>query len=135
MKIKYQDVLKPLYLHEYAESYKDQDDPALMIWVNPPRELLKGRALLDDEYTQIVREFQDKADDPKAQKKFESAVEEFVQRSHVWYARIWSQGPPDTHWTVEEINELNERDPALLAWLCERTRIMLQEHREHQKNA
>lgn len=50
-----------------------------------------------------------------------------------WYAEIWSQGPQDTQWTVEELRTLEEQDPAFLSWMIAQTWKTRAEHVERKK--
>lgn len=156
MKVSIQKVLVPLPLREYAEAYKDAGDPVVQVWVNIPREMLKQRDELDQEYTKLyfqaqtlpgmVKPLLAKAKNDKereriingneaAQKEVQQKLEDYKLRSHAWFSELWSQGPEDTRWPVEDILALEEQDHMLLGWMADRTRELLKTRRLDQKNA
>lgn len=50
-----------------------------------------------------------------------------------WYSEIWSQGPQDTRWAVDELNDLQMQDPAFLSWMISATWRARAEHLERKK--
>jgi len=50
-----------------------------------------------------------------------------------WYARLWSQGPAETHWTVSELRTLEAQDPAFLSWMIGETWQALTAHKQQKK--
>jgi hypothetical protein len=61
-----------------------------------------------------------------------------LEKRLAWFAKIWSQGADEsTHWTLEEVKQLKEQtadtDPQFFTWLCNRTVVMIGEHRTAQK--
>jgi hypothetical protein len=51
-----------------------------------------------------------------------------------WYAKVWSQGhDAETHWTVDELQTLEQNDPALLSWMISATWQTRQAHMEQKK--
>lgn len=93
MKLDIPKVLTRVDLGEYAPELKGQ---FFYVWVNPTLDILRNHDALV------------KAGD-------EGALND-------WYALIWSQGDGvETHWTAREIVELQERDPALVAWMIRET--------------
>jgi len=52
-----------------------------------------------------------------------------------WYAEMWSQGPDDTKWTVDELQELEAQDPAFLSWCIARSWNERLEHMQRKKKA
>ena len=152
MKFDIKKVIQPLPLREYAEGYPE--GLAVQVWVNPPRSLLQQRDELDRELGRMAAvAYKDeearlqaiaKESDPQRIKELQSADEQAVQayreeikaytgRSYEWFSQLWSQGPAETHWPLEDLHELSEHDPALLMWMLERTRELLRAHREHEK--
>lgn len=95
MKIKIPKIVKPIDLGGYDEALAGQ---FVQVWVNPPLDVLQlhGRIL----------------DAGNATK--ESDLRE-------WYAAIWSEGAEESRWTGGELRELEERDPALMAWMISQT--------------
>ena len=109
MKIKIPKVVTPVDFGEYAEELRGQ---SLWVWVNPPMEVL-------DKHAQIVTTAgKTQADDLRA-----------------WYAAIWSEGAEDTRWTVEELRELEQRDPALFGWMISETWKARRDHVDRKKKA
>lgn len=152
MKIEIQKVIVKVPLAEYAESYQAAGDPMLHVWVNIPRALLQKRDDLDQEYVRLYfdlemesKEFREKyeqAEDrerlvkqnEKQQQAIQEKLEDYKQRSHAWFAELWSQGPEGTRWPLEDIIELENSDHMLLGWMVDRTRELLRTRRLDQKN-
>lgn len=128
----------------------------LQVWVNPPQDVLNA-------YNSLVTELQ-QAELAEAQKTLmpesEPAEQEagtlsktFAQftrwlnikqttqpkginpRMLEWYAALWSQGAADTHWTLAELETLEFKDPALLAWMISQTWQTRVRHVEQKKKA
>jgi hypothetical protein len=152
MKFNVQKILQALPLSEYDKAYSGE---SLQVWVNPPRASQIQREELDRKYemmarTQILAERERErrmaeatdqaardqilAEAETALEQFRAGMKVFAAENYAWFAELWSQSPDtSTHWTVEEIGELFEQEPALCSWLGERTQALLKEHREQQK--
>lgn len=107
MEINIPKVLVAIDLGDYAEALKGQ---FVYAWVNTPMEAMREHEALR------------KADD-------ENGIT-------AWYARMLSQHQDQsTHWTVEELDKLNESDPALLAFLVNAYWQARAEHRSKKKRS
>ena len=66
----------------------------------------------------------------------EVALRDLNRAVMVWYANIWSQGDdPETHWLLEELEELDRTDPDFLQFMLARSDGLLTEHRKNAKKA
>lgn len=130
MKIEIKKVTQDLDLGDYAEEYKGQG-LALKVWVNPDRGTIAER---DDIQAEFDRQLQEtKTNNALVEPFLKWVVEIYTPAVMDWYARLWSQGERETHWTVEELQALDERDPALFDWLKRRSVQMIVEHRTREK--
>lgn len=104
MDLKIPNIVKPLYLREYADEFKDA---TIWVWVNPRREM---RLQLNDILKGV-------------------ASEELIG---ALFSEIWSQGSNDTRMTPEEVlkmaDECLEQDPRLWVWLVNQTVELITEH-------
>lgn len=103
----------------------------LHVWVNPPRDFLR-------EHDEIVfpKPAPTSAATPGEQGKAEEvSMQERAQKLKEFYARMWSQGPVETHWTAEELRVLEEKDPALLTWMIDATWALRREHTSRKKKS
>jgi hypothetical protein len=123
-------IIRDLPLEEYAEEYKGS---TLKIWVNPDRGFIGRRDELQTEFDSRLRET--KTNNALAEPFMTWVAEIYTPSVMDWYARLWSQGERETHWTVEELQALDERDPALFDWLKRRSVQMIVEHRTREKKA
>jgi len=108
MKINIPTVIVQVPMEDYAAELAGN---ALNVWVNPPLSVL-------NEHLKLVT---DKADPTAGQSIL------------AWYARIWSQGALDSQWTVDELRELEQKDPALLGWMISATWEARQAHVDRKK--
>lgn len=108
MKINIPKVLVAVPMEDYASELAGN---ALNVWVNPPMELLIEHMALVTDKT-----------DPTA-----------GEAILAWYARIWSQGAMDSQWTVDELRELEQKDPALLGWMISATWDARKAHADRKK--
>lgn len=137
MRIEIPKIVKKMALAEYAEEFGEQ---VLVVWVNPPREML-------NRYNDLVKMVQKVMDETESSKKvrlpeddisrLNAEMNEIKHKLAAWYAEIWSQG--DVPVSAEEVNDLlsaaHESDPAFETWMIDRTLSMIREHREIRKNA
>lgn len=143
MKFKIEKVLKPLELKEYAPEF---GETTIMVWINPPRILREklislqidfrketlNRAPKEIEIDQEIKKTKNPAirmnleqEKQELLQSYRSFVEDWNNKVNEWFVEIWSQGTAETKWTVEELNDINQADPKLLAWLLNRTREMI----------
>jgi len=50
-----------------------------------------------------------------------------------WYAFVWSQGEVESHWTVDELKEIEMEDPAFLSWMIGATWEARKAHMDRKK--
>ncbi len=115
MDIQIPKVVRTVDLSGYAEELRGQ---FLHIWVNPPLGILR-------EYSELAEML-----------KGDAAVVDVKainERLNNWYCVLWSQGPEPTHWTVAELHELEEKDPAFLEWMINETWNARREHVDRKK--
>jgi hypothetical protein len=124
----------------------------LHVWVNPPKDKLQ-------EYDDLVTALQARELETAQRKLFPEGEEKeesgLLRSFHVlthwlkikreekaegidekllrWYAEIWSQGPEDARWTVEELRTLESQDPAFLSWMISHTWATRTEHLQRKK--
>lgn len=130
MKLKIEKILKPLELKDYAPEY---GDASLMVWINPPRAMREKLNELYAEFRQKtlkqskreVEVSQDKSVLKKELDEYKAFIKDWNHRVQEWYVQIWSQGVADTHWSVEELEEIDQADPKLMAWMLTRTQELL----------
>ncbi|NSW52209.1 MAG: hypothetical protein HPY85_06870 [Anaerolineae bacterium] len=138
MRLEIPKIVEPLRLAEYNEAF---GDAVVLVWVNP------GKALLNAHDRHVV-ELQSKAEVLTGLLKNAKHNEEFIQKvlgeinslndgQMIVLAALWSQGPEETRWTVEEIRtlilETREDNPQLFPWLHRRTMEMIVAYRTAQK--
>ena len=146
MRINIPRVVIAVPLKDYAP---ELDGQHLHVWVNPSIARL-------NEFRNLVADMQER-DLDKVQTRIEAPAEPATglrgmvqslkrmarsrqvqrvdERILAWYAELWSQGPADTHWTVRELQQLEEQDPAFLGWLINRSWEVRSEHIERKKKS
>ena len=155
MKIQIPKVVIPVNMGEYAPELQGKD---LFVWVNPPKqkiaeyndlvtvlqtkELQAARETLLPEAVDVskangksalVRTFDQLSHWLTIKKNSSQRADEIDQQLLDWYAEIWSQGPTDMQWTVDELRTLESQDPAFLSWMIAQTWKVRAEHIEHKK--
>lgn len=66
----------------------------------------------------------------------DAALRAFNRAVMCWWAGIWSQADdPETHWTVEELEELERDDPSFFQFMLFRSDGLLAAHRKQAKKA
>lgn len=128
MKIPIKKVVRDLDLGEYAEEYKGL---TVKVWVNPDRGTIAERDELQQEFERQAQEMRN--NQALAEPFLKWTAETYAPAILDWYARLWSQGEPDTHWTVDEMKELDGQDPALFDWMKRRSVQMVIQHRTREK--
>lgn len=136
MKVKIAAIIQEIDLGEYNEA---MSGGVVQVWVNPPRSVRKEREALLRAYASLFRSVA-VSETPEAKKyglgrlldffrgknARMSELEKAGQRVYAWFATLWSQGTnPELHWSAEEVAELNEREPALYAWLIRKSVLMI----------
>jgi len=151
MKIVIPKIVIPVEMAEYSPELAGK---FLHVWVNPPKDKLQG-------YDELVATLQmqelktaqanlypdgKKDSEPgllgaiktmahwvssKKDKRPDGIDVKFLE----WYAEIWSQGPEQTRWTVDELRELENQDPAFLSWMITQTWATRTAHVQGKKKA
>jgi hypothetical protein len=139
MKVEFAKITQPIDLGEYYEPYKGK---IVHVWVNPPKSIRKEREELLRLYTKFLRnavgvETKSTSRRPALSgllrffknplpTEQEKHLQDALHQVYAWFAQLWSQNiDAESHWTVEEIAEMNERDPALYKWLITRSVLMI----------
>lgn len=130
MQIQIKKLIRPLDLAGYASEMQGQ---AVQVWVNPTREVIQKRVALDDELAQRLKD-STTAETSAALLEWTKATYEPGMRE--WFAQVWSQHENrETHWTADELAQLDTIEPALVLWLNARTMQMIREHRATEKKS
>lgn len=144
MKLNITKVIQALDLGEYAEAMQGQ---VVQVWLNPDRATLRRRELLIEEYNRRLEALKNppqvtEKNRVKVAERFKTTLDEFnefalgdfLKGIHEWFASLWSQHTDaGTHWTTDELVELNEADPALYQWMKDRSLKMMEAHRSREK--
>lgn len=112
MKIEIPKVLAAVDLAEYAPELKGK---FLNIWVNLPADKLAEHFRLAEQV---------KNNEPDAYTNMLN-----------WYVDVWSQGVPETRWTLDELRELEKSDASFLSWMISATWSKYSAHKEFKKKA
>jgi hypothetical protein len=131
MKLNIQPILKPLDLGEYDPEH--MQGQSLQVWVNPPLNTLNELDELNREFTRrstnlLYPDKGDKRDLAKRTADFDdwfSSV--FLHQTNAWYARILSQGPEETRWKADDLDEVYQASPGLLKWIKESVMQLINE--------
>ena len=116
MKIDLRPILKPLALAEYDAR---MESAVVEVWVNPSRAFLSER-------DKLIAGLKDNDGD----------FGQFNLSMFAWYAELWSQSTDEeSHWTIDEVREVSDADPALFNWLVRTSSQMLNEHRAQEKKS
>ncbi len=141
MKIELQQLVRPVFLRDYAEEYGEQ---VIYVWANPPRRLRLDYFEVTQEFGSILEErgklVETEPPDVEALATLDRRLEELSRRIYGWFASLWSQdADPETHWTADEVVELVEAcqdaDPRLWSWLQDETWRVMAEHRDGVKKS
>lgn len=119
MKINIPRVVVAVDMSEYAPELAGQ---YLHVWVNPPLDKLGEHMML------AAQASLSPTPDPSPIGGGEDQLLE-------WYVEVWSQGPEPTHWTLEEVREIQQRDPAFLVWMIQATTTARREHLDRKKKS
>ena len=153
MKIVIPKVIVQVAMSEYAPELEGK---FLSVWVNPSMEKMQG-------YFDLVNEMQaaelEKARDALIEKPQEPpANQTILQRTFdqltkwiglkrtqkdegidlrllKWYVEMWSQGPEESRWSIDELKELEQQDPTFLSWMISQTWQARTAHIERKKKA
>jgi len=145
MKLTIPKTVRFLPLQDYDLENADLAGVGIFVWVDPPRSVLAEFDRLNGEYATALDSLVKKVtagtkQQPKPRLQgwldlvFGRKSKDFkpvtYRRSlYTWYARLWSQGPEETHWTAAELESVEEHNPLFLEWLCRRSWVLVEEHR------
>lgn len=139
---------QPIDLGDWNETARGK---FVHVWVDPPKPILRERDKFNRDYANFMlsQNISAKAKSaggrsPKQSKgptvaeqaeRLTAFLNTWKKDVYAWYAKLWSAGPAETHWTVDEIAELDEQNPQLLKWLFEQTKTLLDNYGRAEKNA
>ena len=148
MKFDVPKINRAIKLSEYAPEFGEAE---ILVWVNPPVRLMNEHDAAVREVVEITRGMIREAGkmpltSPPAPplrngegsgkiegEEWKARLEKVAGELARIFSELWSQGPEDTRWTVEEIRELvkgtTETDPGLWPWLRNRTIQTIQDYR------
>lgn len=125
-------VTRPLKLADYTPEF---GDVTIQVWVNPPRKYLNRYDDIINAAQPALVKLKEDPGNLEAAEIIKNSNQQFAQ----WYTEIWSAGPAETRWTIEEVNTLTqnaaETDPALWGWLTSHTMQMIKDYKAGQKNS
>jgi hypothetical protein len=134
MKINIPRVVVPVDMSEYAPELAGQ---YLHVWVNPPLEML-GNHLTLAARASLAPARPHPTPPPTPPHVEENNMERGVSGEDEllkWYVEVWNQGPEPTHWTLEEVRELQAQDPAFLVWMIQATTEARKAHLDRKKKS
>jgi hypothetical protein len=151
MKLTIPKTVRLLPLQDYDPENAELAGVGIFVWVDPPRSVLAEFDKLNGEYAAALDALVKKVaavsaghqQKPKSRlqgwldllfdrksKDFKPVTDTYRKTLYAWYARLWSQGAPDTHWTAAELEGIEEHNPVFYEWLCRRSWVLISEHRE-----
>jgi hypothetical protein len=147
MKLTIPKTVRLLPLQDYDPDNTELADVDIFVWVDPPRSVLAEFDKINGEYGTALDALVKQAErsgkqKPRSrlmgwlslllnhQKDFKPISVIYQRELHTWYARLWSQGAPDTHWTAAELDDIEKQNPVFLEFLCRRSWVLIGEHRE-----
>jgi hypothetical protein len=135
MKFDVPKVVRPIPLKEYAAEF---GETCLQVWINPDKLTRKERLDLQVENLEKnqadLKAYAAQVEAAKKENKPAPEMPELAERLWFtnwkrrwvdWLSRIWSQGADESHLSVAQILELEEKDPYLVRWLVDRTLAMV----------
>lgn len=135
MKIDIPRIVRRLDLGDYAQEMKDAH---IFMWVNPPRAKRRELYMISrriDWVAEAAKLLGPAAPPPMppqgdiepnpfeglSREDIESKADEIQAQLCAWWAEMWSQGEPETHWTQDEVKTLfttaGDTDPVLIAFI------------------
>jgi hypothetical protein len=132
MEIMVKKIIRPLDLAAFAEEHAGVQ---VKVWANPTRAFRQERNALLTEFGEKVAERKSPEPGPK-EKDYKAWSADWEKRFTAWFVQLWSQDPdPATHWTVEQVNALEDQDPRLVQWMTEASLQLLVDFGTLQKKA
>lgn len=134
MKLTFPKITQPIDLADYAPEMKQDDGtPALVYaWVNPPATLINTHAALRARAQVALQKIKEAGGDDAVRAEQLRELNAVGLGLQAVFAELWSaRSNPATHWTAEEVAALaaNEENPALYAWLTNRTLAAINAYR------
>ena len=133
-------ITEPLDLAGYAPALAGQ---VLQVWVNPPPAKRIGYLQISRRALELDAE-RKKLQDTNPKDKQKSGILEIesgklLEQMDAWSSEIWSQGPEETHVSVEYIrqfrNATQDTDPKLFGWMVGNSVKLMMEHQGAVKKA
>jgi hypothetical protein len=144
-----------LPLQEYAPDEPTLAGVGIQVWVDPPKAVMVEFDQINREFSQVLNKLGGISEKDKKKtvspaeklmtwlnmltnrardERFKSASESYRRALNAWYARLWSQAAdPETHWTVDELEQIGEENPRLFEWLCISSWALIERHRDDVK--
>lgn len=128
MKFEIPRITREIDLADYAPEWQALK---VHVWVNPPLRLLH-------EYDQALKDVVGAIKDNQVEGySAENAIQKAADDLKRIFSELWSQGPEETRWTQEEVQQLveetQETDPGLWIWLRNRSIELIKNHRQQIK--
>ena len=120
MKINIPKVIVGVDMGEYALELSGR---MLQVWVNLPLDVLS-------EHLSMAARLNPALINPHPALSLEGEGEGELLK---WYAFVWSQGEVESHWTVDELKEIEQEDPAFLSWMIGATWEARKAHMDRKK--
>jgi hypothetical protein len=120
MKIVIPKVIVGVDMGEYAPELAGR---MLQVWVNLPLDVLS-------EHLAMAARLNPAVINPHPALSLEGEGEGELLK---WYAFVWSQGEIESHWTVDELKEIEQEDPAFLSWMIGATWEARKAHMDRKK--
>ena len=146
--------VRQLPLQGYDPENASLGGVAIHVWVDPPRAVLLEFHRLNRSYVDRLDELARQAQAGKSPAKkpasrpwawlglvlgrkngaqvpaeFKAFTEGYRRAIYAWYAALWSQGPdPATHWTADELEQMDAANPSLYDWLCRQSWALIDGH-------
>ena len=143
-----------LALQEYDPENASLAGVGIHVWVDPPRQVLQEFDSLNHNFRQLLDRliktgkgkqkplsgaerlagWLKAVTSREKDSRFKDETESYRRSIQAWYTRLWSQNPDaETHWTVAELEKINDQNPRLYEWLCVSSWALIEKHREDVK--
>jgi hypothetical protein len=127
MKFEIAKITRAIRLAEYAKEYEGVE---IRVWVNPPVKLLVEH----DRWIEAMKNIVNRGEGAETVEQIVAGLNAAADGLAAIFSELWSQGPAESRWSVEEIRtfvaENMDGDPRLWPWLRNQTIELIREHRE-----
>jgi hypothetical protein len=106
----------------------------LYVHLNPSKAMLKKRTENANRQMLAFIQLEQIKDDDLA-KNIQEQLGALERELWEWYAEIWSKGPPETVWTMDELAELSANAPDFLNWMIAKTTGLYTARRQAEKKS